>query len=110
MNSELTHQMLPSFDELVKLAQADPEAFESLKQNLCKEMILSASENMQDRLWAQQSHIDLVISHCKNPNHVNVELMKELMSQLGKFQHALQGDMADSKVSAATVVQFDQWR
>lgn len=110
MNSELTHQMLPSFDELVKLAQADPEAFESLKQNLCKEMILSASENMQDRLWAQQSHIDLVISHCKNPHHVNVELMKELMSQLGKFQHALQGDMADSKVPAATVVQFDQWR
>ncbi|KOO01956.1 DUF3135 domain-containing protein [Vibrio nereis] len=110
MESFPINQMLPPFDELAELAKNDPQAFDALKRKLCREQILSSSLAMQDRLWAQQSHIDLVISHCKNPHHVNVELMKELMSQLGKFQHALQGDMADSKVPGATVVQFDQWR
>jgi len=110
MDSFPINQMLPPFDELAELAKNDPQAFDALKRKLCQEQILSSSLAMQDRLWAQQSHIDLVISHCKNPNHVNVELMKELMSQLGKFQHALQGDVVDSEVSRATVVQFDQWR
>lgn len=110
MDSFSINQPLPPFDALVELAKNDPKTFDALKRKLCREQILSSSLAMQGRLWAQQSHIDLVISHCKNPHHVNVELMKELMSQLGKLQHALQGDMADSKVLAATVVPFEQGR
>ncbi|CAE6881039.1 hypothetical protein ACOMICROBIO_FLGHMIGD_00239 [Vibrio sp. B1FLJ16] len=82
---------LPSFDELVLMAQKDPEAFEQFRKDKAREMIESASEAMQPRLWAQQSHIDRVISNCKNPHHVNVVLMKELQKQVVKFQQALQG-------------------
>lgn len=93
-------QKLPSFDELVKLAQEDEAAFEQLKREKCEEMIQSASQDMQPRLWAQQSHIDRVVGQCKNPNHVNVVLMQELVKQVQKFQDALQGGDASSLVSA----------
>lgn len=101
-------QTLPPFDELVKLAQENPDAFERLKREMCEECIMSASKSMQSRLWAQQSHIDLVVSHCKNPNHVNVELMRELVAQVRKFQDALAGE-GESEWDA-DIVQFDDWR
>ncbi|WP_068715445.1 DUF3135 domain-containing protein [Vibrio tritonius] len=87
------HQTLPPFEELVDLAQKDPEAFAQFKRDMCEEMIQSASEKMQQRLWAQQSHIDLVVSKCKNPDHTNVILMKELSEQMVKFRDALDGEL-----------------
>ncbi|MGR5208841.1 DUF3135 domain-containing protein [Vibrio sp. PNB23_22_6] len=85
-------QTLPSFDEMVKMAERDPEAFEQFRHNMAKEMIENASEEMQPRLWAQQSHIDRVIHNCKNPHHTNVVLMNELQKQVVKFREALQGE------------------
>jgi len=110
MQSVPITQTLPSFDDLVELAKNDPEAFDSLKHNLCEEMILSASQEMQGRLRAQQSHIDLVISHCKNPNHVNVELMRELAVQINKFQEALDGSADESPANNADIIPIEQWR
>ncbi|CAE6881812.1 DUF3135 domain-containing protein [Vibrio alginolyticus] len=89
----LKQNTLPSFDELVRMAENDPEAFEQFRKDKAREMIEGASETMQPRLWAQQSHIDRVISNCKNPHHVNVVLMKELQKQVMKFRDALQGNL-----------------
>lgn len=111
--SNAANQTLPPFDELVELAQQDPEAFSRFKHDMCRAMILSASDGMQNRLWAQQSHIDLVVSHCKNPDHANVTLMRELSLQMAKFRDALDGDVMDEK-SSADVIPFqpksDSWR
>ncbi|AUV87409.1 DUF3135 domain-containing protein [Vibrio campbellii] len=90
-------QVLPSFDEMVKMAERDPEAFEQFRHDMAKEMIESASERMQPRLWAQQSHIDRAIHNCKNPNHTNVVLMNELQKQVVKFREALQGESAPTQ-------------
>ncbi|OLQ86176.1 hypothetical protein BIY22_13085 [Vibrio panuliri] len=112
-----TAQQLPPFDELVKLAQEDEAAFEQLKRDKCQEMIQGASDEMQPRLWAQQSHIDRLVGHCKNPHHVNVMLSRELRKQVVKFQHSLQGrhsEATDEKQDNSTVVPFDNrfsdWR
>ncbi|MBD1558446.1 DUF3135 domain-containing protein [Vibrio sp. S9_S30] len=86
-------QTLPPFEELVALAQDDPEAFNQFRQKMCDEMITCASTEMQPRLRAQQTHIERVIDRCKNPNHANVALMNELTTQIGKFQNALYGDV-----------------
>jgi len=111
MSSPLINQTLPSFDELMALAENNPEGFTQLKQNMCKEMILSASEEMQDRLWAQQSHIDRVVGTCKNPNHANVLLMRELVSQMVKFQDVLDGDVSEiDSQHSAQVIPLDDWR
>ncbi|MGF1740804.1 DUF3135 domain-containing protein [Vibrio profundum] len=99
----IINQTLPPFDEMVELAQANPQAFSQLKKDMCEEMILSASEVMQDRLWAQQSHIDLVVSQCKNPTQTNVILMQELSSQIVRFQGALEGDGEHSNHNAEIV-------
>ncbi|ENM5744650.1 DUF3135 domain-containing protein [Vibrio mimicus] len=108
-------QALPPFDELVELAKHNPEAFTQFKKEMCEEMILSASESMQQRLWAQQSHIDRVVGQCKNPVHTNVILMRELSQQMVRFRNALDGDLQQDSV--AEVVQFrpransnDEWR
>lgn len=90
-------QVLPSFDEMVKMAERDPEAFEQFRHDMAKEMIESASEEMQPRLWAQQSHIDRVIRNCKNPHHTNVVLMNELQKQVVKFREALKGEVAPTQ-------------
>ncbi|MEZ8196381.1 MULTISPECIES: DUF3135 domain-containing protein [Vibrio] len=92
MGFPLTNQTLPPFDDLVALAKNNPQAFKQLKHEMCEEMIQSASDVMQHRLRAQQSHIDLVVSHCKNPNHINITLMKELSVQVVKFQGVLGGE------------------
>ncbi|EGU39792.1 DUF3135 domain-containing protein [Vibrio scophthalmi] len=85
-------QQLPSFDDLVKLVQEDEAAFEQLKREKCQELIDSSSLDMQPRLQAQQSHIDRLVGHCKNPHHVNVVLSQELQKQVVKFQTILQGN------------------
>ncbi len=107
------NQELPPFDELVELAQKNPEAFSQFKREMCEEMILSASTAMQQRLRAQQSHIDLVVSQCKNPNHINVTLMREMTVQMQKFRYALEGDFTPEH--NAEVIPFhrnnkEEWR
>lgn len=97
---------LPPFDELVELAQRDPNAFNQLKRDMCEQMICSASHIMQDRLRAQQSHIDLVVSRCKNPHQTNVVLMRELRCQVCKFQEALQGNDSNPEPPQATIIAF----
>lgn len=111
MSSPLVNQTLPPFDELMALAQDNPEAFAQFKQDMCEEMIQSASKDMQDRLRAQQTHIDRVVSTCKNPNHANVVLMRELVSQMVKFQDVLDGDVGDTDShNSAQIIPFDEWR
>lgn len=105
MGVATNNQILPSFDEMVELAKEDPQAFNQFKMEMCEEMILSASESMQSRLRAQQSHIDLVVSRCKNPNHTNVVLMRELSQQMYRFQEVLDGD-ANNTQQHAEVIPF----
>ncbi|WP_070970481.1 DUF3135 domain-containing protein [Vibrio sonorensis] len=106
MGAPSLNQTLPSFDEMMELAEHNPEAFAQFKKEMCEEMIMSASSEMQDRLWAQQSHIDRVVRHCKNPNHTNIVLMKELSLQMNKFQCALDGDVELDEEIGAQVIPF----
>lgn len=106
MNSLQTEQQLPSFDEMMALAAENPDAFEQFKQEMCDEMIQSASEAMKARLVAQQSHIDLVISRCKNPLHTNVVLMNELTKQMAKFRDALNSDGSELNTEDAQIIPF----
>lgn len=89
MGFPLIEQTLPPFDDLVALAKSNPQAFKQFKHDMCEEMIQSASDVMQQRLRAQQSHIDLIVDRCKNPDHINVTLMRELTVQVVKFQEIL---------------------
>ncbi|WED21657.1 DUF3135 domain-containing protein [Vibrio sp. JC009] len=106
MNYAELDKPLPPFDELVELAEKHPDAFEQFRQDMCEEVITYASEEMQPRLRAQQSHINRVIKSCKNPHHTNVVLMRELSSQVGKFKDVLEGDIEDYESQSADVIPF----
>jgi hypothetical protein len=97
-------QTLPSFDELVELAENNPDGFERFKRKACEKAITFASEEMQPRLRAQQSHIDRVIKHCKNPHHINVVLARELSLQVIKIQGALDGQQFE--MQSAEIIPF----
>lgn len=83
-------QSLPDFDQLVRLATSDPQQFALLRQRLIEQTIIQASPAMQPRLRAQQSHIDRLINHAKNPLHTNILLQQELQRQLQRFSQVLQ--------------------
>jgi SPX domain protein involved in polyphosphate accumulation len=104
MNELNYDQTLPSFDELVELAENDPDAFVEFKKNACEQVITFASSEMQPRLRAQQSRLDRVIKHCKNPNHINLILSSELQQQVNKFQDVLNGDNPSD--SPAEIIPF----
>ncbi|MGL6316821.1 DUF3135 domain-containing protein [Vibrio sp. WXL103] len=107
-----THPALPSFDELAELAQKDPKAFDELKASLCQACIDASSPQMQQRLRAQQSHLDRLVSQSKNPIHANVLLRRELLVQFQKFRQVLSEGKLDDK--QGNVIEFrgreDSWR
>ncbi len=82
-------QKLPSFDEMMHMAEHHPDQLEALRTKLSDEVIDRANETMKPRLRAQMSHIRRVIHYSKNPNHANILLMSELQTQLHKFSLAL---------------------
>jgi len=102
--------ILPSFNELVDLAKKNPEAFAVLKQDICEEAILSSSIVMQERLWAQQSHIDRLVNSCKTPLHSNAKLMQELAKQMNKFQYALVKKKKTVKPHNAEIIPFNRFK
>ena len=110
MSASSSYLKLPPFEELVELAKHNPEAFALFKRDVCEEMILSASQKMQGRLWAQQSHIDRVVDSSKNPCHANVKLMQELSLQMQKFQNALSYNAAQTPARQADVIRLDRYR
>lgn len=104
-------ETLPSFDELMDLAKKNPAAFDVLKQDICEEAIMSSSDIMRDRLWAEQSHIDRLVSSCSNPLHSNMKLMQELATQMNKFEYALVKKTDDNTPRhSAEIIPFNHYR
>ncbi len=73
---------LPSFDELVKLAQTDPEAFEKLRKSHVEDLIESAPEHTQRRLKGLQFQVDMIRRRSKNPMGACVEISKMMYDSL----------------------------
>lgn len=99
-------RMLPSFDELKHLAETAPFELEKLRIEMSEELIASSSKRMQPTLYAQLSHINRVIENGKNPNQVNVLLMKELLKKFDRFSIALNNPSALTN-NCATVTMLD---
>jgi hypothetical protein len=93
---------LIDFDTLVKLAKDAPREFEAYKRERIESMISSRADEMQNRLRAQQTHIDRVVSRCSNPYHVNVVLYKELQTQMDKLIAGV-ADYADPAYSEPSI-------
>lgn len=86
MNNSLE---LPDFDQLVKLAQEDPEALEALRKKLCEALIQQAPESYQRRLRGLQFKIDMERRRAKTPMAACVKLSKLMQDSFYKLRVAL---------------------
>lgn len=80
---------LPSFDELLSLAQQDPNKLESLRKELVASTINSAPDDMQERLKGLQFTIDMEVRRSKNPMSSCMKLSELMHESFGKLRTAL---------------------
>lgn len=79
---------LPDFDELIRLAQTDPEQLSQLRQAVAQQYIAQRSDEWQQRLEALQSHIERLISTGRNPYHVNMLLHQAMQDSVASLRQA----------------------
>lgn len=80
---------LPEFDQLVKLAQEDPQALENLRQTLCQNLIAQAPESYQHRLRGLQFKIDMERRKAKTPMAACIKLSSMMQDSFHQLRSAL---------------------
>jgi len=80
---------LPEFDELVKLAQQNPEKLEQIRQELIQSTIEDAPSGLKDRLMGLQFTIDMEIRRSKNPLDSCLKLSSMMHDSFARLRTAL---------------------
>jgi len=100
--------MLPSFDELKKLAEQDPQQLEALRQQWVEETINDAPEKFQRRLRGLQFQIDMEREKAKNPVSACIRVSKMMHDSLAKLYETITQESAMSVAPAQPVKQAEQ--
>lgn len=103
--------MLPSFDELMKLAQQDPNKLETLRQAWVEETIASAPDNFQRRLRGLQFQIDMEREKSSNPISACVRISQMMHEGLANLREAInkpedKQPQQDNNLMAADIIPF----
>lgn len=80
---------LPSVDELIKMAQDDPEGLELLRKKLCTQLINNAPKQYQRRLHGLQFQIDMTRQTANNELHSCIKISEMMLESYQKLQTAL---------------------
>ena len=95
----------PTTDELLKLAQENPEELEALRQREIESLIDSAPASMQRRLRGLQFQIDAKRSTSKTPMAACVAISKMMFDSVYELNDVLNG--ADHEKPANTAANAD---
>ncbi len=102
--------MLPSFDELMKLAQQDPEQLENLRQSCVDDIIDSAPDHFQRRLRGLQFQIDMEREKASNPVSSCIRISQMMHEGLANLHEVImQKPLADESApatEAADIIPF----
>ena len=82
---------LPSIDEMIKLAQTDPEALEKIRLEAIEELIGNAPEHFQRRLRGLQFEIDCKRRIHKSPLGACISISTMMLDSLNRLNEALHG-------------------
>jgi hypothetical protein len=96
---------LPSFDELKKLAETNPEQLEKLRAELIEDTISSAPQQYQRRLRGLQFQIDMERRRAKNPLSSCIRISKMMHDHLYQMRQtilATEEDIDQEPVHLAT--------
>jgi DNA-directed RNA polymerase len=101
--------MIPSFDELMKLAQQDPDKLESLRQSWVEDAIEGAPEMFQRRLRGLQFQIDMEREKASNPASSCVKISQMMHEGLANLHEAINQKTVSQKghqPPIANIIQF----
>lgn len=85
-------QQLPSFDELKKLAETNPEQLEKLRQQLIENTISAAPEQYQRRMRGLQFQIDMERRRARNPMSSCIRISKMMHDHLYNLRQTIIGN------------------
>ena len=80
---------LLNFNELVQLAQQDPQALEALRQQVCQQLIASARPADQRKLKGLQFKIDMERRRAKSQTIVCTQLYDRMNSSFAQLKALL---------------------
>jgi len=80
---------LPSFDEMVKLAQENPEQLEEIRAQMCEAIIQSAPEKLHRKLRGLQFKIDMERRRAKSPLASCVRISQMMHDSFSQLRTAL---------------------
>ena len=102
--------MLPSFDELMRLASLEPEKLESLRKNWVDNTITNAPEPFQRRLRGLQFQIDMERERASNPISSCIRISQMMHEGLANLREALNQPedehIAEDNLASAEVLHF----
>lgn len=82
---------LPSFEELRKLAEQNPEQLEALRQQMVEETINSAPQQYQRRLRGLQFQVDMERRRARNPMDSCIRISKMMHDHLFQMRETING-------------------
>ncbi len=111
---------LPAFEELIELAEKDPEAFEIFRQQACLEFIENTPTPHQQRLMAVQNRVEMTLHRAKTPMAGLLQLSSmmhdsfyQLTTRLEDIHQLAQGKKRLNLRPAkplATIINLDDWK
>ncbi|MBU2984329.1 DUF3135 domain-containing protein [Saccharophagus degradans] len=94
------------FDDLLKLAQDNPEHLENWRKSQVDSLISSAPEEFQRRLRGLQFQIDCERQKHSSPMGTCVAISRMMYESMDKLNQALLGEKAEPRPTQAAVVPF----
>jgi hypothetical protein len=109
---------LPAFEELVELADKDPEAFDAFRQQTCRQYIQSTAGRQQHRLLAIQNRVEMTLRRAKTPLEGIISISNMMYDSLGKLDNKLQEIQRTSEnrpfqvepKRRAQIIELERWR
>ncbi|MEJ2681106.1 MAG: DUF3135 domain-containing protein [Gammaproteobacteria bacterium] len=80
---------LPSFEEMVRIAEEQPEALEQLRNDMCQAVIESAPLESQRKLRGLQFKIDMERRRAKTPMASCIRLSQMMHESFAELREAL---------------------
>ncbi|WP_430462780.1 DUF3135 domain-containing protein [Thalassolituus sp. LLYu03] len=101
---------LPSFEELRRLAEEDPQALEALRQQHVDAMITAAPEDLQRRLRGLQFRIDAERNRASNPLSACLRISRMMHEHLHQLLDAVhesyEPTATPTVVQSASIIPF----
>lgn len=89
---------LPSFDDMLRLAQHHPEQLEQLRQQLIENLISSAPQDYQRRLRGIQFQVDAERQIASNPMSSCIRISKMMHDCLSELRQCVDQDIRSPRL------------